>query len=85
MHDLINTYSIPLPPEDLVAFGTLQPSMSSLHDIIDEAVSERDSSMEKFCTSLHKDIKELNREAGKIKLKSQVHEELKSMFFSINK
>lgn len=81
MHDLINMYSVPLPPEDLVAFGTLQPSINSLHDIIYEAVSERDSSMERFCISLHKDIIELNREVMKIKLKSQVHEEFKSIFF----
>lgn len=76
MYDLINMYSVPLPPEDLVAFATLQTSINSLHDIIHEAVAERDSSMDKFCISLHKDIIELNREVMKIKLKSQVHEEL---------
>ncbi|XP_076584320.1 dynein axonemal heavy chain 6 [Chaetodon auriga] len=71
MYNLINMYSVPTPPEDLVVFATLQPSINSLHSIIDEAAAERDSSMERFCSSLHKDIKELNREVMKVKLKSQ--------------
>lgn len=75
MHDLINMYSVPLPPDDLVAFSTLHPSINSLHDLIHEAVAERKSSMDRFCTSLHKDIVELNHEVTNIKLKSQVHEE----------
>lgn len=75
MYDLINMYSVPLPPDDLVAFSTLHPSINSLHDLIHEAVAERKSSMDRFCTSLHKDIVELNHEVTKIKLKSQVHEE----------
>lgn len=73
IYNLINMYSIPIPPEDLVVFATLQPSVNSLHSIIDEAAAERDSSMDKFCASLHKDIKELNHEVMKIKFKSQVH------------
>lgn len=72
MYNLVNMYSIPMPPEDLVVFATLQPSINSLHGIIDKAVAERDASMEKFCTSLHKDIKELNKEVMNIKLKLQV-------------
>ncbi|XP_040003149.1 dynein heavy chain 6, axonemal [Xiphias gladius] len=71
IYNLINMYSIPIPPEDLVVFATLQPSVNSLHSIIDEAAAERDSSMDKFCASLHKDIKELNHEVMKIKFKSQ--------------
>ncbi|KAK2815675.1 hypothetical protein Q5P01_026142 [Channa striata] len=60
MYNLIKMYSIPTPPEDMVVFATLQPSIHSLHRIIDQAVAERDGSMEKFCTSLQKDIKELD-------------------------
>ncbi|XP_070782457.1 dynein axonemal heavy chain 6 [Enoplosus armatus] len=71
MYNLINMYSVPTPPEDLVDFATLQPSINSLHSIIDEAVAERDSSMDMFCSSLLKGIKELNREVMKTKLKSQ--------------
>ena len=81
MYNLINMYSIPTPPEDLVVFATLQPSINSLHSIIDEAAAERDSSMNKFCVSLRKDIKELNREIMKVKLKSQVHSKLLLPFY----
>ncbi|XP_067440238.1 dynein axonemal heavy chain 6 [Thunnus thynnus] len=71
MYNLINQYSVPTPPEDVVVFATLQPSINSLHNIIDGAVAERDASMDKFCSSLHKDIKRLNHEVTKIKLKAQ--------------
>ncbi|XP_059179969.1 dynein axonemal heavy chain 6 [Centropristis striata] len=71
MYNLINMYSVPIIPEDLVVFSTLQPAINSLHNIIDEATAERDSSMEKLCSSLHKDIKELNREVINVRLKSQ--------------
>ncbi|XP_071360020.1 dynein axonemal heavy chain 6 [Trachinotus anak] len=71
MYNLINKYSIPTPPEDLVVFATLQPSINSLHSALDKAVGERNAGMDKFCTSLSKDIKELNHEVNKVKLKSQ--------------
>uniref|UniRef100_A0A3B4T6A4 Dynein axonemal heavy chain 6 n=1 Tax=Seriola dumerili TaxID=41447 RepID=A0A3B4T6A4_SERDU len=70
MYNLINMYSIPTPPEDLVVFATLQPTINSLRSIFDEAEKKRDSSMDMFCTSLSKDIKQLNHEVKKIKLKS---------------
>ena len=69
LYNLINMYSVPTQPEDLVVFATLQPSINSLHSIIIEAVMERDSHMDRLCHSLQKDIKEL-------KHKSRVHEEV---------
>lgn len=80
MYNLINMYSVPTPPEDLVVFATLPPSINSLHSIIDEAAAERDSSMDKLCSSLHKDIKELERGVMKIKVKSQVRGEVVFIF-----
>uniref|UniRef100_A0A8C4HR50 Dynein, axonemal, heavy chain 6 n=2 Tax=Dicentrarchus labrax TaxID=13489 RepID=A0A8C4HR50_DICLA len=71
MYNLINMYSVPTPPEDLVVFATLQPTINSLHSIIDEAEVEKSPSMKKFCSSLHKDIKALNHEVMKTQLKSQ--------------
>ncbi|XP_038570255.1 dynein heavy chain 6, axonemal isoform X1 [Micropterus salmoides] len=71
MYNLINMYSVPTPPEDLVVFANLQPSIDSLRRIIDKAALERESSMDKLCSSLHKAIKELDHEVMKIKLKSQ--------------
>lgn len=74
MYDMINTYSVPLPPDDLVAYTSLEPSMNTLNDIIYESVAERQSSMDNFCSSLQKDIKELIRKVTDVTLKSQVHE-----------
>lgn len=72
MYNLINMYSVPTPPEDLFVFATLQPSIDSLQSLIDKAVLEREPSMETFCSSLQKGIKELDREVMNIKLRSQV-------------
>ncbi|XP_075319652.1 dynein axonemal heavy chain 6 [Odontesthes bonariensis] len=71
MYNLIDTYSIPTTPEDLVVFATLQPSINSLRDIICDALAVRDSSMEKFCSSLTMDIKKLQNDVTKIKDKLQ--------------
>ncbi|KAM8878755.1 dynein axonemal heavy chain 6 isoform 3-T3 [Spinachia spinachia] len=71
MYSLINTYSIPLPSEDMVGFATLHASIASLHSSITEAEFERNSSMEKLGSSLQKEINELNNEVQTIKLKSQ--------------
>ncbi|KAI9538400.1 Dynein heavy chain 6, axonemal [Dissostichus eleginoides] len=71
LYNLINTYSVPTPPEDLFVFATLQPTISSLHSIIDGAALEREASMGRLGSSMHKDIKELNREVTQVKLKAQ--------------
>ncbi|XP_047189968.1 dynein axonemal heavy chain 6 isoform X2 [Scophthalmus maximus] len=70
MYNLINMYSVPTPPEDLVVFATLQSAMNSLQSIVDEAVAKKATSMEKFCASLQKDITKLNREVMNVKQKS---------------
>lgn len=72
MYNLINMYSVPTPPEDLVVFATLQSAMNSLQSIVDEAVAKKATSMEKFCASLQKDITKLNREVMNVKQKSLV-------------
>ncbi|KAG7222919.1 hypothetical protein INR49_015972, partial [Caranx melampygus] len=73
MYSLINMYSVPVPPEDLAVFATLQPCISSLQDILDDAVAKRDSTMNVFCTSLNKDKKELDHQVREVlgKMKSQ--------------
>ncbi|XP_028297484.1 dynein heavy chain 6, axonemal-like, partial [Gouania willdenowi] len=71
MYELINTYSIPTLPEDLLVFATLEPSIESLHTIINAAPNGQDSIMKKFHSSLKKDIKELQSEVDKVKLSSQ--------------
>ncbi|KAM3865367.1 dynein axonemal heavy chain 6 [Diretmus argenteus] len=74
MYKLINMYSVPTPPEDFAVFATLNPSINSLHNTIDKAMAERDSNVAKFCTCLQKDIKELNSEVKRVKLKAQDHQ-----------
>lgn len=74
MYSLINTYSVPVPPEDLAVFATLQPCFSSLEDALFYAVAKRDSTMRMFCTSLKKDKKVLTQEVWDVfgKMRSQV-------------
>ncbi|KAM9770210.1 dynein axonemal heavy chain 6 [Menidia menidia] len=71
MYSLIDTYSISTPPEDLVVFATLQPSINALQDLICEAVADRDSRMEMFSSSLIEDIEKVQNEVKKIKQKLQ--------------
>ncbi|XP_029949300.1 dynein heavy chain 6, axonemal [Salarias fasciatus] len=70
-YSLIDMYSIPTPPEDLVVFGTLEPSITSLWNLIDQAEAFRDSSMEQFCTSLTKDINDMLDKVTKTQQKTQ--------------
>lgn len=72
MYKLIESYSVPTPPEDLAVFGTLQPSLSSMTNAIDKAVGERDANLAKFCQHLQQDIKELNNEVKRIKQQAEV-------------
>ncbi|XP_078146083.1 dynein axonemal heavy chain 6 [Centroberyx gerrardi] len=74
MYKLINMYSVPTPPEDFAVFTTLHPSINSMHNTIEKAMTERDSNMDKFCTLLQNDIKELNSEVTRVKLKAQDHQ-----------
>lgn len=71
MYNLIALYSVAAPADDLVSFSTLQKSIKSLHIIIDDAMEKRDSTMEKFCSSMVMDMKKLQDDVMKIDLKSQ--------------
>ncbi|XP_023141924.2 dynein axonemal heavy chain 6 isoform X2 [Amphiprion ocellaris] len=71
MYNLITLYSIATPANDLAGFSTLQTSIKSLHVSIDEALGKRDSTMDKFCSSMVMDIKKLQDEVMKIEHKSQ--------------
>ncbi|KAM9845816.1 dynein axonemal heavy chain 6 [Aulostomus maculatus] len=71
MYNLMNMYSVPIPPEDVVAFATLEPSMDSLHNDISDAVVDRPSTMAKFSSSLQKEITDLKHEVKRVRLQSQ--------------
>ncbi|MCJ8749245.1 hypothetical protein PDJAM_G00174240 [Pangasius djambal] len=71
MYKLIESYSVPTPPEDLAVFGTLRPSRSAMNNAIDKAVGERDANVAKFCQHLQQDIKELNNEVKRIKQQAE--------------
>lgn len=72
MYDLINTHSVPTPPEDLVIFAALHSFVDSLESIVDKAAEERDATMDRFCSSLQRDIRELNQENMELQFKLQV-------------
>ncbi|KAM9330540.1 dynein axonemal heavy chain 6 [Gastrophryne carolinensis] len=71
MYQLIENYHVPTPPEDFAVFATLKPSITAVRNAIDKSVGERDSSIEKFCRSLDKDIAELNKEVKDVRQQSQ--------------
>ncbi|XP_075140366.1 dynein axonemal heavy chain 6 [Leptodactylus fuscus] len=71
MYQLIDSYNVPTPPEDFAVFATLKPSILAVRNAIDKSVGERDSSIEKFCRSLDKDIAELNKDVKDVKQQSQ--------------
>lgn len=73
MYDLVNMYSVPTPPEDLVVFTSMQTHISSLQNAVSGAQLQRDSIIDKFRNSLLKDVEVLNCDIMKIKLKSLVY------------
>ena len=46
--------------------------MTGVRNAIDKSLAERDSNIDKFCSSLDKDIAILNKEVKKIKQETQV-------------
>uniref|UniRef100_A0A8C5FLE3 Dynein, axonemal, heavy chain 6 n=1 Tax=Gadus morhua TaxID=8049 RepID=A0A8C5FLE3_GADMO len=70
MYHLIQTYEVPTPPEDLAMFATLGPSMTAVQGAVEKASAERDANVDKFCTFLQRDIKELNQEVKAVKEKA---------------
>ncbi|KAM4706665.1 dynein axonemal heavy chain 6 [Discoglossus pictus] len=71
MFKLIDMYHVPTPPEDFAVYATLKPSITAVRNVIDKAVGERDSSIDKFCRCLDKDIAELNKEVKDVRQQSQ--------------
>ncbi|XP_017317258.1 dynein axonemal heavy chain 6 isoform X2 [Ictalurus punctatus] len=71
MYKLIESYSVPTPPEDLAVFSTLRPSRASINSSINKAVGKRDANMAQFCQHMQQDIKELNSEVTRIKRQAE--------------
>ena len=46
--------------------------MIAVRNAIDKALAERDTNLDKFCSSLDKDIAKLNKEVKKVKQEAQV-------------
>lgn len=74
MYKLIESYSVPTPPEDLAVFSTLRPSRASINSSINKAVGKRDANMAQFCQHMQQDIKELNNEVTRIKRQAEVRQ-----------
>ncbi|XP_072318696.1 dynein axonemal heavy chain 6 [Eucyclogobius newberryi] len=71
LYNLINSYSIPTPPEDPFVFASLKPAINSLEVIIHDASWAKNDITEKFKASLKKDLKDLKEEIMNLDHKSQ--------------
>jgi dynein heavy chain len=71
MYELIDQFKVPCPPEDLVVYATLFNTITACRNAIDKALTERDSNIIKFCSTLDKDIVKLNEDCRKIKQQAQ--------------
>lgn len=71
MYELIEEYKVPCPPEDLVVYNTLYNTIQLSRNAIDKALTEKDSNIAKFCSTLDKDISSLTDECRKIKQQAQ--------------
>lgn len=71
MYNLIEEYKVPCPPEDLVVFQTLFPCIQVTRNSIDKALTERDSNVAKFCSTLEKDIGTLTEDCRRIKSQAE--------------
>lgn len=71
MYSLINEYKVPCPPEDVIVFQQLFPSIQVTRNSIDKALTERDSNVTAFCNVLDKDIGALTEECRRIKSQAQ--------------
>uniref|UniRef100_A0A673W197 Dynein axonemal heavy chain 6 n=1 Tax=Salmo trutta TaxID=8032 RepID=A0A673W197_SALTR len=71
MYKLIDSYSVPSPPEDFAVYATLKPSVTAVRNAIDKAVGEKDANVDKFCIHLQRDITDLNKEVKRVKQQAQ--------------
>ena len=71
MHELIELFSVPIPPKDFAIYQTLSGSINTVLNCIDRALADRDADVDRFCTHLDKDIAELGKELKEVKAESQ--------------
>lgn len=74
MYKLIESYSVPTPPEDIAVYATLPPCVTAIKNTIDKAVGEQDSYVDKFCQHLQQDINQLNKNVLAVKEQAEVKE-----------
>uniref|UniRef100_A0A096LQS2 Uncharacterized protein n=1 Tax=Poecilia formosa TaxID=48698 RepID=A0A096LQS2_POEFO len=72
VYNLFKAYSVTVPSQDLVDFVTLQPNISLLYYLIDDAVTDRESSMDRFVSSLATDENKMQEEIRKMAQMLQV-------------
>ncbi|KAG9259763.1 dynein heavy chain 6, axonemal, partial [Astyanax mexicanus] len=71
MYALIESYSVPTPPEDFAVFATLKPSVAAVRSAIDKALGEKEANVVKFCELLQQDINELNKEVMNVRQRAE--------------
>ncbi|XP_068178379.1 dynein axonemal heavy chain 6-like isoform X2 [Antennarius striatus] len=70
LYHLVDAYSVPTPPEDLVVFATVRSDLISLQDAIAEAELQRDAVAERLLSSLDGDAKQLIADITAVRLRS---------------
>ncbi|XP_015770017.1 PREDICTED: dynein heavy chain 6, axonemal-like [Acropora digitifera] len=71
LYDLIETYKVPTPPEDLAVYQHIRPTVTAVRNVIDKSLAERDADIDKMCTHIDKDIVALGKEVKEVKQKAQ--------------
>ncbi|KAA0194622.1 Dynein heavy chain 6 axonemal [Fasciolopsis buskii] len=59
LYEMLESFSVPIPPEDYAVYHTMVPSIDRAKNAIDKSLADRDNCVDMFFSSLDRDIKEL--------------------------
>ncbi|CAH8560243.1 unnamed protein product [Schistosoma turkestanicum] len=59
LYEMIDVFTVPVPPEDFAVYQSLIPSIDRAKDAMDKALGDHDQYIDRFFGSLEKDINEL--------------------------
>ncbi|XP_018654464.1 LOW QUALITY PROTEIN: hypothetical protein Smp_130810 [Schistosoma mansoni] len=67
LYEMVESFIIPVPPEDYAIYQTLIPSIDRAKNAMDRALGDRDVCVDKFFGSLEKDVNELIHDIKEVK------------------
>ncbi|KAF7237861.1 hypothetical protein EG68_12240 [Paragonimus skrjabini miyazakii] len=83
IYDMIESFNVPVPPEDYAVYQTLLPSIERSKNAMDKALAERDVIVDLFLSTLDKDIAELVHDMKDAKQAINVTVMRRSVFTSL--